>query len=317
MNSAARATTTLLDLLVRPRHWPSLALGAVAFVLAQLPIPYLLQGALLLEWPLRPFARRRYAIIERNLELCFPELSAPERDELARRNFRSSLLGLAETLIATFRLRRIPGTCYRIDGLEHIDRALAEGHGVLVLSGHFHAMFLCGRILSEALGQPVLQLVRRHNDPALEWCLDFGRRRYCQRTIEKKDMSTLVRVLRAGQAVGYAPDQDFNLHAAFVPFFGQPAATLTTTSRVLALGRARAVPVSIRRVDAYGSYRVSVEPPLNDLPSPDPSADAATLMALIERQVRAAPEQYLWAHRRFKTRPPGAPDPYADLRRTR
>ena len=148
-------------------------------------------------------------------------------------------------------------------------------------------------------------------DPAIEAVIDQGRRAFCQRTLEKKDLGDLLRSLREGHPVGYAPDQNFNLHMAFVPFFGQPAATLTMTSRIARLSRAPVLCVWITRQPSGYGYRLRVDPPLAQFPSADPVADTARIIALLEAEVRKTPEQYLWAHRRFKTRPNGSPAVYA------
>ena len=138
-----------------------------------------------------------------------------------------------------------------------------------------------------------------------------GRQRFGGRLLDRRDVRGLLRRLRLNRAVWYAPDQDLRLrNGVFAPFFGRPAATLTTTSRIARASNAPVLPFRVVRTAGGGVYRAEIEPALTDFPSGDDTADTVRVNEVIERWVRAYPEQYLWVHRRFKTRPPGAPDIY-------
>lgn len=282
------------------------ALFALARGLARLPYRWQMRLAHLLSWPIAWAAGKRRAIVAANIALCFPELDARAQARLAARNLRCTAVSLFETSLAWFAPRSVTAGIVQVEGLEHLQRALQGGKGVLCLFSHFTMIELGGRLLSEALGRPMHQMVRRNNDPAVEAVIDRGRRAFCERTLEKRDLGELLRSLREGHPVGYAPDQNFNLHMAFVPFFGQPAATLTMTSRIARLSRAPVLCVWVTRQPSGYGYRLRIDPPLPQFPSADPVADTARIIALLEAEVRKTPEQYLWAHRRFKTRPDGA-----------
>ncbi len=282
------------------------ALFALARGLARLPYRWQMRLAHLLSWPIAWAAGKRRAIVAANISLCFPELDARAQARLAARNLRCTAVSLFETSLAWFAPRSVTEGIVEVEGLEHLQRALEGGKGALCLFSHFTMIELGGRLLSEALGRPMHQMVRRNNDPPVEAVIDQGRRAFCQRTLEKKDLGELLRSLREGHPVGYAPDQNFNLHMAFVPFFGQPAATLTMTSRIARLSRAPVLCVWVTRQPSGYGYRLRIDPPLPQFPSADPVADTARIIALLEAEVRKTPEQYLWAHRRFKTRPDGA-----------
>lgn len=286
-------------------------LFALARALARLPYRAQMRIAWLLSTPVAWLAGKRRAIVAANIALCFPELDARAQRRLAWRNLRSTAASLFETALCWFAPGQRTAGIAAVEGLEHLERALAGGKGALCLFSHFTMIELGGRLLSEALGRPMHQMVRRNNDPAVEAVIDRARRRYCGRTFEKKDLGELLRSLREGHPVGYAPDQNFNLHMAFVPFFGQPAATLTMTSRIARLARAPVLCVWITRQPSGFGYRLRIDPPLANFPSADPVADTARIIALLEAEVRKVPEQYLWAHRRFKTRPEGAGLAYA------
>jgi KDO2-lipid IV(A) lauroyltransferase len=299
-----------------PRHWPLALLLGLVVLLAQLPIGWWLAAAQPATWLLRPFTGRRRRIIRANIDLAFPELGRRERAALAEQNYRETVMGLFEGAVALFRWRPLGAERIRIDGLEHLDRAVSAGHGALIVGGHYTSMLLCGRMLAEAASIPVPQLVRRHNNRCLEAFIDWGRRRHCAQTVEKKDIAALLRLLRAGHPVALAADQDFNFHCAFVPFFGQPAATLKILPRLQRLSRAPKLRVAIRRGPGLIEWTLTLAPA--EPASGDDVADTARDAAWLEAQIRLAPAEYLWAHRRFKTRPPGMAPAYpAALRKRR
>lgn len=280
-------------------------LFALARWIAHWPYRWQMRLAHTLSWPLAALAGKRGQIVAANVALCFPALDAKAQSRLVRRNLRSTAASLFETSMAWFAPRSVTSDICTVEGLEHLQKALAGGKGALCLYSHFTMIELGGRLLSEALDRPMHQMVRRNNDPAVEAIIDQARRRFCERTVEKKNLGDLLRSLREGHPVGYAPDQNFNLHMAFVPFFGQPAATLTMTSRIARLSRAPVLCCWIHRNPGGYGYRLRIDPPLTQFPGADPVTDTARIIALLENEVRQTPEQYLWAHRRFKTRPDG------------
>jgi Kdo2-lipid IVA lauroyltransferase/acyltransferase len=280
-------------------------LFALARQLARLPYRWQMRVAHGCSWPLSWLAGKRRAIVAANIGLCFPELDARSQRQLVWRNLRSTAVSLFETSMTWFAPPAITRDIVEVSGLEHLQQALTAGKGALCLFSHFTMIELGGRLLSEALGQPMHQMVRRNNNASVEAVIDAARRRFCERTLEKKNLGDLLRSLREGHAVGYAPDQNFNLHMAFVPFFCQPAATLTMTSRIARLSRAPVLCCWIRRRPGGYGYQLRIDAPLAQFPGADPVADTARIMALLEAEVRKTPEQYLWAHRRFKTRPDG------------
>jgi KDO2-lipid IV(A) lauroyltransferase len=279
--------------------------NAIAHGIACLPQAWLLRLGVVLTWLSWPLLRRRRRYARTNLALCFPELDARAQRRLLRATLRASVTGLLESLRAWFappsRLRGL----VKVEGLQHLQAAQADGRGVLLLTGHTPHLELGGRLLSEALGRPVSIVVRRNNHPCIERFIDGARRRAFAATIGKKDVRELLRALARGDVVAQAGDQDFNYQHAFVPFFGIPAATLTAIPELARRGNATVLPYWFQR-EADGRYRLWIEPQWPGWPSGDPAADAARYMRELETVVRRHPEQYLWVHRRFKTRPPGA-----------
>lgn len=277
--------------------------------IARLPQAWLLRLGALLAVAGSPLLRRRRRIAERNLALCFPQLDDAARARLLRRTIRATVTGALESLRAWFApARRLRGL-YTVSGLEHLEQARKAGRGVLLVSGHLPHFELAGRLVGEASGRPIALLARRHNAPCMDRWLDAARRRAYSTTIAKKDKAALLEALQRGETVFYLGDQDFSYHHAFVPFFGVPAATLTALPRLLAQSGAVALPVWMQR-SPDGRYRLRIEPQWDGWPTGDPALDAARYMSELEAVVREDPAQYLWVHRRFKTRPPGEPPLY-------
>jgi KDO2-lipid IV(A) lauroyltransferase len=253
-------------------------------------------------------ARHRRHVAETNLALCFPDRPATERARLLRAHFRSLGLGLVETAMAWWTPESRLRQGVTVEGLPHLEAALDQGRGVLLLSAHFTSLEIGGRLL--ALFAPFHVLYREHRNPLFEEVMQRARRRHFRKAIRRRDMRALVASLKENLPVWYAPDQDYGRrHSLFIPFFGVPAATTTATARLASLSSAPVVPFYQRR-RPEGGYHLVILPVLNGFPSGDREADTRRISQVIEELVRQQPEDYLWVHRRFKTRPDGEPRPY-------
>ena len=272
-------------------------------------LPWALQRGLgrclgaLLHWSLR----NRRGIAARNLALCFPELDGAARDALLREHFAALGTGVFEFARAWWGSIAPLRRGVAIAGMEHLQAARAGGRGVIVVSGHFTTLEVCGRLLCDHV--PLAGMYRPHAQPAMEWAVKRGRLRYAAAMFAKNDVRGVVRHLKRGGLLWYAPDQDPSRgDSVYVPFFGQPAHSLTSTHQLARMsGAAVVVFQHCRRAD--GGYDLRLWPALDVFPSADATADTATVMAAIETMVRAAPTQYLWIHRRFKRQPDGS-SPY-------
>ena len=285
------------------------AVLALLRILARCPVGWRPRAAAVLGGALRKFASRRRRIAAANITYCFPELDERECAALLDRHFRSLGFTLIEAAISWYADAGALRDLVRVEGREHLDAALARGRGALLLAGHFTALEIGAARLG--LDAPVDGVYRPHAARPMERAIRAGRQRFGGRLLDRRDLRGLLRRLRLNRAVWYAPDQDLRLRGGvFAPFFGRPAATLTATSRIARASAAPVLPFRVERTAGGRAYRVVIEPALTDFPSGDDAADAARINEIIERWARARPEQYLWVHRRFKTRPPGEPDLY-------
>jgi KDO2-lipid IV(A) lauroyltransferase len=287
-----------------PRHWPAwLGIGALA-LLARLPWAWQRGLGRMLGALLRALLGARRRIAERNLALCFPELDPAARAHLLREHFAALGIGVFEFARAWWGSVAALRRNLEIEGLEHLQAARAHGRGVIVISGHFTTLEVCGRLLCEHV--PLAGMYRPHAEAAMEWAVKRGRLRYATLMFSKHELRPAVKHLKAGGLLWYAPDQDPSRgDSVYVPFFDRPAHSLTSTHQLARLSGAAVVAFQhLRRAD--GGYTLRLQPAFAAFPSSDAAADTARVLAAIEAMARAAPAQYLWIHRRFKRQPDGA-----------
>lgn len=292
-----------------PRYWPVwLSIGAMHIV-AWLPWRFRLWIGKLIGLAARRLAGRRLHITETNLRLCFPALDADEQRRLVRETFIANGIGLVET--ATGWCRDPEDLRHRVvfKGQEHRARLEAEGKGALILGVHFSTLDLGAALHSLYFRADAVQ--RPHDNPLFARFMGRARAPYFDRVLDRHDLRGVVRRIKAGHAVWYSPDQDFGRDVSvFAPFFGIQAATVKMTARIARMTGAPVIPLIFHRNADNRTYTLEYLPPLKDFPSHDDAADAARINAVIEAAIRQHPEQYLWLHRRFKTRPEGETSPY-------
>jgi len=286
---------------------------ALMWLLHWLPLPLLARcGEALghLAWYV-VVPRRRVCLA--NLAACFPEWPESHRRAIARRHF--ALFGrfvLEHGILwwaSVERFRRL----VTIEGAHHLDAH--RGRPLIVLAPHFLGLDMGGaRIAADG---SLASMYQKQKNAVLDARILAGRMRFIalhagSRLFSRLDgMLAIVRTVRQGVVFYYLPDMDLGARdAVFVPFFGVPAATITGVSRLAKLAGARVVPCVTEMLPGGAGYRVRFHAAWEAFPTDDPTADARRMNAFIEDQVRALPEQYYWLHKRFKTRPPGAPSLY-------
>ncbi len=257
-------------------------------------------------------SRRRVAL--RNLELCFPELSADEREALVDRHFESLGASIVETAMGWFgdveTIRRV----VRIEGREHLEAGLARGKGVVLFSAHFTPMEFCFPAL-RALCPRFTGMYKAQKNPTMTRIMNRGRARNADELIDKDNVRAIFRNLKRNAVVWYASDQSYDRKGAeLIPFFGEPAMTNTAIWRLAKASGATVLTFFLRREADDSGYVAEIGPPLEGFPSEDPVADVARLTRRLEDYIRLCPDQYFWVHKRFKGRPAPFPDVYAASR---
>lgn len=292
-----------------PRYWPTAVLFFFLWLITRLPWRWQMAVGGLIGALTFTFARERRDIAVTNLALCFPEQDAAQRNTLLKAHFDSLGKGIVETALCWWgRSSQLRGL-YTLVGNQHLEDAISAGRGVILLSAHFTTLELGGRLL--AMQQPFHVLYRQHKNPLFEQVMRKARERRFEKAIPRNNTRELLASLKNGVPVWYAPDQNHaGSHSVFAPFFGVQASTLTTTARLARLSGAPVVPFFQQRLADGSGYLLILCPALENFPTGDAKEDAARVNRLVESVAREMPEQYLWVHRRFKTRPGGEPSPY-------
>jgi Kdo2-lipid IVA lauroyltransferase/acyltransferase len=297
---------------VAPQYWLTwLGLGLLR-VICWLPHRAALSIGRLAGLAAHALAWERRAVVRRNLELCFTEMSAAERDSLARRHFEALGMSLIEFGLGRWASDEHLAALMTLDSVAPVLDAINDGRGVILLSAHFTTLEISGRILKLHI-PPFDAVYRRSRSDFATELLRSGREKSAAQTIEKRDIRSMVRSLRQARAVWYAPDQSYRRKGAEVmPFFGVPTMHTTATSTLARLGNAVVIPYFPERL-RDGTYHLHILPPFENFPSDDVVADTARYIRVLEKHIRRCPEQYFWLHRKFKDLPEPYPDFYSDL----
>jgi len=291
------------------RYWPTWSGLGLLWCLSRLPWAWQLVIGHRIGKLFCRFSSRRRHIAATNLSLCFPELTAAAREDILQEQFSSLGIAVMEMAMSWWGSEQQLKKLARLDGLEHLHRALEQGKGVILLSAHFTTLEIGGRLLS--MTAPFHVMYRPHKNAAFESTLQAARTRHFEKAIPRGDLRDMLKSLRENTPVWYAPDQDYGREQSmFVPFFGISTATITGTSRLARISKAPVVPFFQTRLPGTQGYQLTLYPALQDFPGESIEVDICRINEIIEARVREQPGQYLWAHRRFKTRPEGEPGVY-------
>ena len=254
-------------------------------------------------------SRRRIAL--RNLELCLPELPAEERKALAREHFKLLGRSILERGLLWY------ASPARLKRLIHVEGAVSfadRHHGaVMWLCPHFIALDVVGAAVQLYIKRPGASIYQAQSDPVFDAAMRRGRLRFGNAEIFARSETArpLMRAIRAGAGFFNLPDMDFGARdAAFVPFFGVPAATLLAPSRMARALNMKVQPVIGEILPGGQGYRIRFLDAWDHFPTDDALADTAQMNRWIEKEIHQHPAQYLWVHKRFKTRPAGEPGFY-------
>ena len=252
------------------------------------------------------FGRGR--VTRTNLALCFPGMPERERHELGLKHFRMLGRNAVELSVMVWGSEQDLLRMIHVEGLEHLKAV--EGRPVIALAPHFIGLNMGGiRVAHEYPG--TASVYSRQKNPVLDRIFLKARTRFGDPHLvsRQEGLRSIIRVIKSGKPFYFLPDMDFGPRdAIFSPFFGVATATITTLPRLAKLTGAAVIPVVTRQVG--DGYVVRFYPAWRDYPTGDIEADVRRMNAFIEERVLEMPEQYFWAHKRFKTRPPGEPSPY-------
>ncbi|PKH26288.1 lipid A biosynthesis lauroyl acyltransferase [Enterobacterales bacterium CwR94] len=298
--------------LLHPRYWPTWLGIAIIYLLVLLPFPVLYYIGCGLGRVAMRFMKRRVAIAQRNLELCFPTMPVAEREAMVKKNFESVGMGLIETGMAWFwpnwRIER----WFTVSGLEHIKTALeVKKRGVLLIGMHFLTLELGARIFG--IHNPGIGVYRPNDNKLIDWLQTRGRMRSNKSMLDRSDIKGMIRAMKNNDIIWYAPDHDYGPRASvFAPFFAvENAATTRGTWMLTRMAKPSVVPFVPRRLPEGKGYELVMLPDISDeMPLDDEVTTATYMNKVVEHGVLMAPTQYMWLHRRFKTRPEGEPSLY-------
>lgn len=288
--------------LFAPRYWPSWLGLAILRLIAFLPFRTQLSCGRLVGLLLYHLARHRRHIVYVNLQLCFPELDTAAIRALARETMINNTIGLFEAAYVWWGNIDKLVAVTEVQGLDTFQAALAKGRGVVLLGGHYSTLELGGALLSRFA--PLDVTYRRHNNALLDAIITRHRQRYFGAVIERRQIRQCFRRLKQGHAVWYAADQDYGRrNAVFAPFFGIPAATVTGFRNLARFNDSEVIWIAHYRKADDSGYLLRLSGPFDNFPSDDNQRDAERFNQILQSTLRDYPSQYMWTHRRFKTRP--------------
>ncbi len=252
--------------------------------------------------------RRRIAHI--NLELCFPHWPLEKRKQVIREHFKIYGQAVVDLGMVSLSSEERLNAVINIEGFENYRRISNAGHAVIFLTPHLVGVDIAGTLLSRHL--PVCTMMRDHKNPVLNNRLKANRKRFGLKLYTRSQgLLPLVQNLKKKVSCYYIADEDFGVNnSIFVPFFGVPVATLNTLGRMARLTNAKVLPVRSYLDSKTGRYDITIEAPLENFPTDDSYTNARRMNAIFENMISAAPEQYLWTLRWFKSRPDNGTPPY-------
>lgn len=287
-----------------PKYWGFWLAVGIWRLLLLLPYPVLRHIGNGLGWLFShlKIGKRRAAIARRNLELCFPELPENEREILLQENLKAVGMAIIETGMAWFWSDKRIKKWSKVEGLHHLKDHQKDG--IIFVGVHFLTLELGARIVG--LHHPGLGVYRPNDNPLMDWLQTQGRLRSNKDMLDRKDLRSMIKALRHGETIWYAPDHDYGRkNAVFVPFFAVPDACTTTGSYYLLKSspKSKVIPFAPLRNQDGSGYTVSISPPVDFSDLQDETSVAIRMNNLVEKEILKGIEQYMWLHRRFKTRP--------------
>ncbi len=287
-----------------PRYWGTLIIISVMYLLSLLPFKVQLALGRNIGRLAMRIMRKRQVTIRRNLELCFPHTEKCQREAILKDNIDNTGIALFETAMAWFWSDKRVNKHVTIKGMEHLEALEKSGKGALMLAVHSMNLELGARAFG--IKKSGTGVYRPNNNPCFDYFQYKGRSRSNRTLIDRKNVKAMLEALKTGERVWYAPDHDYgNRRSTFAPLFAvKNACTTTGTSLLVDSTDCAIVPFTMVR-GKDGHYTLTISAPVEGFPKEDHQRAAAFVNQIVETSILASPSQYMWLHRRFKTRPEG------------
>lgn len=291
--------------LLKPNYWGRWLLVGIAKILVNiLPYKTLMRLAVGIGFLAKPLAKKRNQIATINLKIAFPEKSDKEIYKLVNESYKSVCMAGIESLIAWFmsnkNFNKIKFDTSEFDSF--VDNHNNPEKTVIALGFHFHSLEVAGRFTGVNF-KDLSVMYQKHKSPFMEYIITSSREKYITKCFQRKNIVSVIKSLKKGITLWYAPDQDFKEHVVFADFFGKKCSTLTVTPWLARKTNAIVIPAYYIRNKDLSGYKVISGAPMEF--TGDDVKDATITNQFLEKAILRAPEQYLWQHRRYKTRPPG------------
>jgi KDO2-lipid IV(A) lauroyltransferase len=294
---------------IHPRYWGNWLLVALLWCLAQLPFAVAMACGRGLGHLARGLMKSRQRVVLTNLKLCFPQMPEPERVQLMRETFTSFGQGVVAAAISWWGSDKyLKKLTYRVTGVEHLQACVATKQPAMLISPHLYTLEIGGRILSQYV--PFGVFYQHQSSHFFDQFMRRKREAYFSHVIDRRNLKQFMRLVQQGELLSYAPDQDFGpINSVFAPFFNVPTATASSTARIAK--RCQAKLMFFNCLITKHGFEVIISPVLEQFPTGDAVADATTINAKIEEVILTDKSNYMWLHKRFKTRPEGEKNVYA------
>ncbi|WP_371376950.1 LpxL/LpxP family Kdo(2)-lipid IV(A) lauroyl/palmitoleoyl acyltransferase [Thalassotalea aquiviva] len=286
-----------------PKYWPTWIAVCLLWLISWLPYKFQLALGRVVGRLLMKIGGTRLKVAKKNIDTCFPELSEQERFDMLKKNFENTGIALFETGMGwwwpDWRMKRK----IHVQGLEHVEKAKADGSGLLILAYHNMCLEVCARAIGH-FHQTVVFYRPNHNE-LMEYFQHKGRARSNKFMLDKSDVKGMISALRQGESCVYLPDQDYGRkRSIFVPFFNQPEVASTIGTMIFAKRKnVKTLMIVPRRLADDSGYMIEFSEVFENFPSGDDEQDIIRVNQELEQRIRQHPEQFMWLHRRFKTRP--------------
>ncbi|AJC48435.1 lysophospholipid acyltransferase family protein [Allofrancisella guangzhouensis] len=302
---------------IKPKNWGVLIILSIMNIGSKLPLWSHKFIVLAIGFSIKPFLQSRNIIAQENLKIAFPEKSLKEIKKLANKSYYSMVLSGAETAAAWFLSKKRFKKIYFIweeKSLERFQKYHDDPNQKLIVLGfHFHCIEIIGRYMGEQF-PPFTVMYQKNGNDLIEELIKKYREKNLYKCLDSKNFISVIRSLKKGYSMWYAPDQDFGLESSgvensvFAPFFGKACSTLTVTPWLAEKTGAVVIPAYYVRETCLKKYKIYTGEPFKF--TGDAYKDAEMTNKFLEDAIRKYPEQYLWQHRRYRTRPNGEPQIY-------